>query len=89
MMNFLGLKPEDYAAETTVFVWPDNVPAVNAFAAFRGGDWSIGQNGPTGLRSETFREKRLELGLTVSEWRELLPDIQRMESAALDEMHKE
>lgn len=87
MMEFFGLKPEDYAAENTVEVWPDNVQAVLFFKALGAGSWNMGPNGPTGLRYEAFRETRLALGIRAADWPELFQDIRVMEGAALQEIH--
>lgn len=90
MMTFLGLTEADYITENPeLLVWPDNWRAVLCFEALGHGNWNMGPNGPTGLRYEAFRELRLVMGIRASEWPELFSCLRIMETAALDEMHKE
>jgi len=88
-MEFLGLTAEDYAAENTVLVWPDNWPAVQFVIALGNGSWNMGPSGPVGFRPEAFREIRLARRVRSADWPALLADIHVIESAALDEIHKE
>ena len=88
-MKFLGLTPEDYAGQNTVAVWPENWPAVQFVVALGNGSWNMGPSGPVGFRPEAFREARLALRVKASEWPSLLTAIHVIESAALDEIHKE
>jgi hypothetical protein len=88
-MSFLGLTPEDYAAENTVKAWPETWRAVQFLDALGNGAWNMGPGGATGLRPETFREGRLALRITRDEWPRLLADVRVIEAAALDEIHKE
>lgn len=89
-MEFFGLRLEDYPEYvTSVDVWPENWPAVVFFEALGFGSWNVGFGGPIGLRYEAFREVRMALGTLDSEWPELFRAIRILESAALEEMHKE
>lgn len=88
-MEFLGLTAEDYAAENTVELWPDNLPAVEFVRALGNGSWNMGPNGPVGFRPEAFREIRLARRVRAAEWPQLLADIHIIEAAALDEIHKD
>lgn len=89
-MEFFGLRPEDYPElNRSVDVWPENWSAVLFFEALGLGSWNIGPGGPIGLRYETFREVRMAQDIPDREWPELFRSIRILESAALDEMHKE
>lgn len=89
-MEFFGLRPEDYPENMiTVEVWPENWPAVVFFEALGFGSWNMGQGGPVGLRYEVFKEVRIALDISDKEWPELFRSIRILESAALEEMHKE
>lgn len=89
MMQFFGLTADDYAAENTVDVWPDNWPAVLFFEALGNGSWNMGPNGPTGMRYEAFREVRIARGVRAADWPALFQDLRVLEQAALEEIHKE
>jgi Phage related hypothetical protein (DUF1799) len=88
-MSFLGLTPQDYDAENTVEVWPDNWRAVLFAIELGNGSWNMGPGGPVGFRPETFREARMALRVTAAEWPALLSDVRVIENAALDEIHKD
>jgi hypothetical protein len=88
-MKFLGLTPEDYAAQNSVEVWPDNWPAVQFVVALGNGSWNMGPNGPVGFRPEAFREIRLAQRVRAADWPALLADIRAIEEGALDEIHKD
>jgi hypothetical protein len=90
MMEFFGLTEDDYPEFTrSCDVWPENWRAVRFFEALGFGSWCMGPNGPTGLRYETFKEVRLALGVSETEWPEIFDSVRVLESAALDEMHKD
>jgi hypothetical protein len=89
-MKFFGLSPDDYPEFTrNADVWPENWRAVLFFEALGFGNWNMGPNGPTGLRYEAFKEVRLAQGISGKDWPELFESIRILESAALDEMHKD
>ncbi len=88
-MKFFGLTTEDYHKENSVEVCPDNWLAVRFMDALGFGNWNMGMGGPTGIRYESFREVRAALGVKKSQWPELFDQIRIMESAALQELHKE
>jgi hypothetical protein len=87
-MKFFGLTAEDYEAENTVGIWPENVEAVNLFAAI-GTQWRVGQNGPYGLDYNILYRKLDRMGLSPVRYAELEEEIRILEGAALDEMHKD
>lgn len=86
-MNFFGLQAEDYAAETTVHVWPDCVAPINLFSQI-GTQWRCGQNGAYGLDYNVLYRKMDRMGLTPQEYDDLEADIRILEDAALEEMRK-
>jgi Phage related hypothetical protein (DUF1799) len=82
-----GLKPEDFDTPNDVLeIWPENWLAVDFFSAVGGGAWNVGPGGPLGIRPEAFREIRLALGITPSQWRTIWPDVVVMEAEALATM---
>lgn len=85
MMQFFGLTAEDYADETTVYVWPDNVEAVNLFCAI-GTQWRTHSGGAYGLDYGPLFHKMDRMGLTPERYEELEEEIRVLEKAALDEM---
>lgn len=91
MMEFFGLRPEDYPEKykSSVDVWPENWLAVVFFEALGIGSWNMGPGGPVGLRYETFKEVRMAQGIADNEWPELFKSVRILESAALSEMHRD
>jgi hypothetical protein len=85
MMQFFGLTAEDYADEETVWLWPDNVEAVNLFYDMRS-QWRTNMNGPYGLDYGPLFHKMDRMGLTPERYEELEEEIRVLEQAALAEM---
>jgi hypothetical protein len=53
------------------------------------GCWNVGPGGPLGIRPEAYREIRLALGITASQWREMFADIGVMEEEARKTMREQ
>lgn len=87
-MAWLGLTPEDFAADDLVEVWPENWAAVRFFDAIPPGAWNVGQGGPLGIRPEALRELRVSLGINGSQWRAMYDDVRLMENEALKTMNE-
>lgn len=87
-MERLGLKPEDYADEDDVEVWPENEQAAFFFASLGMGNWNNSMNGRCGLNYESLPFTLKMRGIPEDDWPELFAKIQVMETAALQEMHK-
>lgn len=87
-MSFLGLSPEDYVEETTAYVWPCHVAAVNLFIEL-GTQWRVGPAGPYGLDYNVVYRAIDDLGTSKDEVRQLKEDIRILEDAALEEMRKD
>lgn len=50
MLQWLGIKPEDYVdEENDVLLWPENIEAANFFIEFCSTQWRVGMGGATGL----------------------------------------
>ena len=89
-LSFLGLVPDDFAADDTLDVWPENWPAVKFFVSVPDGAWSLTPSGRVfGLRPEALNEVRKACGLTRKQWREMYADVQTMEAEALKTMNQE
>jgi hypothetical protein len=84
-MEFFGLKADDYAAENTVEVWPDNLEAINLLAQIYR-QWRVGPGGPYGLDYNVLYHKLDRMGLTPERYAELEEEIRILEGAALDAM---
>jgi hypothetical protein len=89
MMKIFGLTMEDYKAENSVDVCPDNWRSVLFFEKLGRGNWNMGPSGPTGLRYEAFREVRQLMKVSKQEWPEIFEAVRVMEQAALDEIYKD
>lgn len=87
-MSFLGLSADDYVEESTAWVWPCNVQAVNLFVAL-GTQWLVGPGGPYGLNYAVLYQKLDRLGVSREEAERLEEDIRILEDAALEEMRKD
>jgi hypothetical protein len=68
-------------------VWPENFEVFQLFSALQT-QWRTGSNGPTGLDYNTLFQYMALQDIAPERQRELLPDIQVMESAALSEIHR-
>lgn len=87
-MKFFGLTPEDYAAENSVEVWPENVQAINAFVAM-GTQWRVGPGGAYGLDYGVLPQVLRLAQIPRKEWPQVFESIRVLEDAALEEMRKE
>lgn len=87
-MSFLGLSAEDYVEETTAWVWPCNVRAVNLFIEM-GTQWLVDSGRRYGLNYGVVYPEIYRLGLTHDETQQLKADIRILEDAALEEMRKD
>lgn len=91
-MEIWGLTAADYTNDEspdadTVYVWPDNVPAVNVFVAM-GTQWRVSHGGAYGLDYSALPTvMRLQL-VPRSDWPEVFDSVRTMEDAALEEMRK-
>lgn len=81
-----GLTAED--VETAVLIWPENWPAFEIFSALRT-QWRVAHCGRTGLDYGVLQQTFRLFGVKRSERREMFDAIRIMESAALEEMHKD
>lgn len=86
-MSFLGLSAEDYVEESTAWVWPCNVQAVNLFVTL-GTQWLVGPTGPYGLNYSVLYQKLDRMRLSDEDAERLEEDIRVLEDAALEEMRK-
>lgn len=87
-MSFLGLSADDYIEESTAWVWPCNVQAVNLFVAI-GTQWLVGPGGPYGLNYAVLYQKLDRMGVSPEMAERLEEDIRILEDAALEEMRKD
>ena len=81
-----GFTPDDYAEEAEV--WPDNWPSFSLFCRLQT-QWRYGMAGRTGLDYLVLFALLDRMSLAEDERENLLNDIQTLEIAALNEMHKE
>lgn len=86
MMQFLGLRPEDYPENAPVGVWPDNQQAVVLFIEIET-QWRSGPAGAYGLDYNVLFQKLDRMNLTAERYARLEQDIKVLECAALDAMH--
>jgi hypothetical protein len=86
-MDFLGLSPDDYAEETTAYIWPCNVPAVNLFIEM-GTQWRVDSGRPYGLDYNIVYRAIDDLCLSKDAAQQMKEDIRILEDAALEEMRK-
>jgi hypothetical protein len=82
-----GLRPEDFAEDWTVELWPDNLIAANVFITM-GTQWRVGPGGAYGLDYGTLPAVMDMLGVQAADRAEVLDAIRTMEDAALEEMRK-
>jgi hypothetical protein len=88
VMNMFGLTEDDYADESVVEVWPDNWDAVLLFHRL-GSQWRVGPGGIFGLDYNVLYRMMDRMSLTPERYDELEEEIQVLEAAAVEEMHKE
>lgn len=89
-LTALGLKPEDYAHQGGLEVWPEHWQAFEVFCAMQT-QWRIGSAGmggsvPTGLDYHAMSAVMEFLNVSADERGDLFADVQAMESAALEAM---
>lgn len=70
-----------------VEIWPDNVVAFNLFS-FLGTQWRTGADGPAGLDYGVMHHKMDRMKLSEQDFEQIERDVQIMEAAALNEIHR-
>jgi hypothetical protein len=80
-----GLTREDVA--TSVEIWPDNVRAFNLFQGLWT-QWHTGMGGATGLNYFVAYHRMDRMSLSPADYDQLDADLQVMEAAALQVMHR-
>ena len=81
-----GLTVEE-ASGPPVELWPDNLPAVNAFIAMST-QWRVGMNGATGLDYGVVPTVLRLAGVPRAEWAEVFDGLRTMEDEALKTMRE-
>lgn len=76
-----GLTPDDLD-EAAVEVWPENLPAVNAFIALCT-QWRVGGAGATGLDYSVIPDVFRFTNIPESEWTDAFDGVRTMEAEAL------
>lgn len=74
-------------ANESVEVWPENWPAFDLFLRMQT-QWRDGMNGRTGLDYMVLFRFLDDIGLAGEDREQMMSDIQTLEIAALNEMHK-
>lgn len=74
--------------EAAVLIWPENWPAFEVFSALRT-QWRIAHCGRTGLDYGAIPITLRLCNVPRSDWPEVFAALRIMESAALEEMHKD
>lgn len=82
----MGLDPEDFGDDDTIYVWPDNWQAVSVFAAMRT-QWRAGLGGLYGLDLNVLPEMWRRLKVPPADRDEVFESLLLMESSALKFMH--
>lgn len=82
-----GLTIEDYAADWTVELWPDNLIPANVFISM-GTQWRVGPGGAYGLDYGVLPAVMDMLHVPAADRAEVFDAIRTMEDAALEEMRK-
>jgi hypothetical protein len=80
-----GLTLEEATENETVYVWPDNLLAVNTFTAMST-QWRVGAMGATGLDYNALPTVMKMIGVPVKNRSEVFEDVRTMEDAALQLM---
>ena len=80
-----GCAVSDYEEEAEV--WPENWDAWTLFRRMNT-QWDSAFKGTTGLKYEVLFKFLDRLGLEESDWWAMFDDLQILEAAALDEIHK-
>lgn len=86
-MAALGLLREDLD-QTAVQLWTENEQIVDVFVAMAT-QWRIGFSGPSGLDYQALPFVMRMIGVPESEEQDVFDGLRTMESAALDEIHKD
>lgn len=87
-LALFGMTPEDFPELADEFgVWPDTLPAVNAFIAMET-QWRIGMAGATGLDYAALPAVLDLMEVPPSERYDLFADLRVMEGHALDLLRK-
>ncbi len=73
--------------EDDVLYWPDTVQAVGLFCEMDT-QWRVGMGGTVGLDYGPLFHRMDRMGLEKAEFDSLFRDIQVMEAAALEEIHR-
>lgn len=81
-----GLTAEE-ASGPPVELWPDNLPAVNAFIAMST-QWRVGMNGATGLDYAVVPTVLRLAGVPRADWPEVFDGLRTMEDEALKTMRE-
>lgn len=82
MLRSLGIKPEDYADQDALEVWPENTQAVNFFIEYCATQWRTGMGGATGLDYSAVIAALQWLGFD----KEVFEQVRCIERGALDAM---
>lgn len=77
----------DDVRPTGIEVWEEHAPVIGLFHAM-GTQWQTGMSGPTGLNYQAMPFLLRMHGIARSEWRQTFEDLQVLEGAALQEMHR-
>jgi len=88
-LALFGLTPDDFPELADEFeVWPDTLPAVNAFIAMET-QWRVGFAGATGLDYTALPAVLDLMDMPPNERRDLFDDLRVLEGRALDLMRKQ
>lgn len=87
-LKAFGLRPEDFAEQNEIDIWPDNFEAVKLFADVST-QWRIGFGGATGLDYSAVCAVMKLTRVKKKRRQALLADIAVLEAAALEEMYKD
>lgn len=85
--DVIGAMLAEAAAKQVVECWPENWPAWLFFMRVRT-QWTVGVNGPTGLRYEAIYPLLDREFPARADWQTMFDDLQTMEAAALTAMHE-
>lgn len=84
-LTAIGLTADDFEADDSVEVWPDNVAAVNLLIRM-GTQWRVGMAGLIGLDYSALPAVLRLSGAPRSDWTGLFDDLQVLEGAALEQV---
>ncbi|MCA1857456.1 DUF1799 domain-containing protein [Massilia oculi] len=83
-----GFSPDDVEAGEPVEIWPENLPAYDAFCGMST-QWRVGMSGATGLDYNALPVVLRLQGAPRADWQQLFVDIRVMEQQALLSMRAE